>query len=136
MTGVPDLYEAYKQDAPSSESSAHPFAGSYTTTFNSGLTGGTIAWDSPAPFISSPDVFLLVKDGNHNPTWYLFDLGGIWDGKETINLSGFWPGPGAISNVVIYSGETATVPDGKSTFILIGLGLGIIIWAARRFQAV
>lgn len=135
LTGVPDLYIAYKKDVPSTESGT--LAGSYTTTFNGDLSGGTIVWDSPAAAIASSDVYMLVKDGNHDPTWYLFDLSTVWDGMETITLSGFWPGQGDISNVVIYAGETTSVPDGGTTVLMIGAGLLLVLIAIswRRLRS-
>lgn len=137
LTGVPDLYEAYKKDAPSTESGSHPYAGSYTATFNGDLSGGTIVWDSPAAAIASSDVYMLVKDGNHEPTWYLFDLSTVWDGMETITLSGFWPAQGSISNIVIYAGQTTSVPDGGTTVLLIGAGLLLVLIAVswRRLRS-
>lgn len=66
--------------------------------------------------------YLLVKDGRHAPAWYLFDLqnlnpGGAWNGTDPLVLSGFWPGPGAISNVRVYGAPEPT------SLLLIGLGL-------------
>jgi hypothetical protein len=97
------------------------FESDYSTTFNGDLTGGTIEWDGPN-YISDA-AYLLVKDGNHEPAWYLFSLSG-WDGQETINLSGFWPGSegGAISDLAMFSGGTS-VPDGGATAALLGLGV-------------
>jgi hypothetical protein len=91
----------------------------YNTSFNGDLSGGTIEWDGPN-YISDA-AYLLVKDGNHEPAWYLFSLSG-WDGQETINLSGFWPEGGAISHVAIFGGGTS-VPDGGATALLLGVGV-------------
>ena len=59
---------------------------------------------------------MLVKDGDNCPVWYLFDISG-WDGVSDINLTGFWPGQGAISHVAIYS-----VPE-PGTLALLAIGL-------------
>jgi hypothetical protein len=66
--------------------------------------------------------YLLVKDGNNFPAWYLFDLTELgWNGFDTVNLSGFWPGPGEISFVALHGG-TLQVPE-PATLSLIALGI-------------
>jgi len=60
--------------------------------------------------------WLLVKDGDNSPVWYLFDISG-WNGLDDISLTGFWPGAGAISHVAIYG-----VPE-PATLALFGIGL-------------
>src|SRR5688500_8899932 len=100
------------------------FKNKFNTTFvadavsgeNQDASGGSITWNGPS-YITNAE-YLLVKDGNSKPAWYLFDISD-WDGKETIALSDFWPGKGAISHVAIYGGSssTTTVPDGGATAI-------------------
>lgn len=90
--------------------------------------------------ISSGPIYLVVKDGAHDPSWYIFQIlvgGANWDGEETLSLSGFWPDGGAISNVSIHGvpGATpfvvTTVPDGGSTAMLLGVGF-MFLAAGRR----
>ena len=129
ITGVTvDLY--YKNDHPSAEEG--PFASSYDTTYTNspsdpedaliGYTGGSS--------ISCPECFLLVKDGNQDPIWYIFDIG-TWNGTDDIVLNGFWPAQGAISHVSIY-GSAVPVP---AAVWLFGSGLLGLIGIARRKKA-
>jgi hypothetical protein len=107
----------YKQDeGGSEEGSAAPW---YTTSFTGDLSGGTITWVPGSSYIGGTPIYLLVKDGNHTPAWYLYDISG-WDGQSLVELSGFWPGPGGISHVTIYGGG---VPDGGSAAMLLGAAL-------------
>jgi hypothetical protein len=117
-----ELVEAYKQDAGGGESGS--FAGVYDTVFaNTALDpeDATITFTGTAgEQIACPECYLLVKDGNQDPIWYIFDLGD-WDGMESLVLTGFWPDQGAISHVSIFSGGRA-VP-GPAPFVLMGIGL-------------
>ncbi len=140
IVGVSPLGLVYKQDEGSSESGNA--MGYYTTTFSyesiGDASGATITWDGGMK-ISCPDCFLIVKDGNHsqNPPpypQYIFDISG-WNGTDTITLSGFWPGPGAISNVAIWNnasdGGGSLVPE-ADTYAMLLAGLGLVGFAARR----
>ena len=71
---------------------------------------------------------MLVKDGNHDPGWYLFDISG-WDGMETIELNAFWPAGGAISNIRMYGGVSVPEPE---TLAMFALGLVALFGTARR----
>lgn len=125
------LTELYKKDAPTAESGS--FAGSYDTVFNGDLSGGTISWVSSQPYINLSSIYLLVKDGNHVPAWYLFDISN-WNGQSDIVMSGFWPEGGAISNVGIWGG-TSPVPDGGSMATLLGMALFGLAAVRRRMVA-
>ncbi len=122
------IEEVYKQDEGGPETGT--YAASYTTEFlytsddpEDDPEEATIAWVSGTPYVNPLCSFLLVKDGNHNPAWYFFDLAAAgWDGRQTLELSGFWPGSGAISHVGIYNAPTS-VPDGGLTIALLGLSL-------------
>ena len=85
-------------------------------------TGGTYA---------SSNVYLFVKDGRNTPYWYLFNLTQIgWDGKEELDLSGFWPSNGSISHIALYGGSSP-VPE-PATMLLFGAGLAGLAGFARR----
>ncbi|MBW1821559.1 MAG: hypothetical protein JRI92_07305, partial [Deltaproteobacteria bacterium] len=81
----------YKQDEGGGESG--DLAGSYETEFfdiPTDPSGATITYTGGD--IVGPPAFLLVKDGNHTPGWYLFGLNSMgWDGMDTLTLEGFWP---------------------------------------------
>lgn len=129
--------ELYKQDVGGGESGA--LAGSYSTTFDNDpldpseatitYTGGDVI-DIPA--------YLLVKDGNHSPAWYLFLFDGgtdglVWNGTDTLVLTDFWPQEGAISHVAFY-GESTSVPESAGLFLL-GTGfIGLAAMGRRRFK--
>ena len=126
---------AYKKDVGGSEEG--PFASSYSTAFfnsPSDPEDATISFVSGAK-ITAQEIYLLVKDGNHAPYAYFFNISS-WDGAASIVLNDFWVGKGAISHVSIYKRGTATppvsnVPDGGATLVLLGLGLCGLV-AARR----
>jgi hypothetical protein len=81
-------------------------------------------------------IFLYVKDGNHNPAFYIFNLTGVWNGTDALVLSGFWPGPGSISHVSLYTGPgTQRVPDAGGTLALMGVALGSLGLLRRKFAA-
>ena len=141
LVGVSPLGLAYKQDFGGGESGNA--AGYYTTTFSPDLVSGvsgdassaTITWDGGLK-INCGDCFLVVKDGNHPDPNYIFNISG-WNGTDAINLSGFWPGPGAMSNVAIWnnydggSGGGTLVPE-PETYAMLLAGLGLVGFAARR----
>lgn len=82
------------------------------------------------PYITGYTPYLIVKDGNQIPAWYLFNLSS-WNGMETINLESFWPDQGAISHIQIL-GKTTSVPE-PMTLILLGLGM-VGLAGVRRFK--
>lgn len=124
-----NLSEVYKQDVkgPESGSLASSYATSFFNTPND-PSDATITWTGPN--IVSPNAYMLVKDGNNSPAWYFFDLTNLgWDGMETLQLSGFWVGRGAISHISLYTGDSNKVPDNGTTFVALGialLGLGSV----------
>jgi hypothetical protein len=144
ITGVSPLGLVYKQNQGGiEEGNGQNY---YTTTFSyesmGDATGATITWNGPMK-VSCGDCFLIVKDGNHDadspPPYpqYIFDITG-WNGTDTITLSGFWPGPGAISNIAIWNnyqgGDTpggSLVPE-PETYAMLLAGLGLVGFAARR----
>lgn len=122
----------YKNDVPGSESG--PLTASYNTTFLNtppDPSGATIVYVS-GPMVS-PTAFLLVKDGNQTPAWYLYNLTALgWNGSAQLDLSNFWPNQGAISHVSLYGG--GSVPDGGATVALLGLGLLGLAMLRHRFH--
>lgn len=130
-TAMGSLDQLYKQDVGGNETGI--LAGSYTSSFNGDLSGGTITWDGTSAVSCSltASCWLLVKDGNQDPGRYAYDLSLIWDGVSTITLSGFWPNQGGISHWAIYGSaadictkdcDPDTVPE-PTTLALVGLAL-------------
>jgi hypothetical protein len=121
----------YKANVDGTEDGS--LSGSYDTFFNSSTdpSGGSIQFNG-GPWIACPECFLLVKDGNHSPAQYLFDIG-TWNGTDEISLSNFWPGPGAISNVAIWGFHGQTVAE-PATLAMLGLGLFGLGVARRRLK--
>jgi len=136
-----DLFLAYKADVGSVDNPATiesgGFAGSYSSTFDNeplDPQDATITYTGGAS-ISGDPIYLLVKDGNHDPIWYIFDITDTWNGIDTINLTGFWPQGGAISHVSIFSPGGSSVPDGGSSLALLGLGIMSLTMLRRKLKA-
>ena len=129
-----DVTLAYKNDNPDEEGS---FAGNYSTTFantESDPEDATISWDGGGASISCGDCWLVVKDGNQTPIWYLYDLQALgWDGQTDIILTGFWPDQGAISHVDIWSSGASVPAPGPLVVMAIGL-MGML--GMRRMKKV
>jgi len=125
----PDLIELYKMDVGGTESG--PLQGSYETTFSDTPSDPA---DADIVYVGGDIVglpaYLLVKDGNQKPAWYLFYLTGLgWDGMDALDLDNFWPGNGAISHVTLYG--IRSVPE-PATVFLIGIGLIGIATIGRK----
>jgi len=121
--------EQFKVDPGESGSLAGFYSGSYTDS------GGLIQYTGGA--IIDPVAYLLVKDGNNNPAWYLFNMTALgWNGTDDIVLSGFWEGTqGAISHLTLYSGDETTVADGGSMLILLGGAVTVLGFLRRKISA-
>jgi hypothetical protein len=107
------------------------FGSSYDTTFSNTADdpenalilylGGT--------YMDCSACYLVVKDGIQKPAQYFYDLSS-WNGTDTIQLTGFWPQQGAISNVAIW-GRATSVPE-PTTLLLFGTALGMMSLKRRR----
>jgi hypothetical protein len=128
--------ELYKKDVNSEDGD---FKNSYNTSFGSGSLldeNFTITYGGSGPVINYNHKYLLVKDGNATPVWYLYDIS-AWNGTDVLQGENFWNGPGgSISHVSIYgyNGDVPRedVPDGGSTMALFGLGLVGVDYLRRR----
>ena len=117
---------------------------SYDTSFTTGNEDATITYISGQIVSPSAPAYLLVKDGNHNPIWYIYDLHNldldgnpstaayVWNGTDQIDIMGLWSGNGAISHVALF-GTAANVPE-PFTMLLLGLGLVGLAGAGRKFK--
>ena len=122
------LLEVYKQNVGGSESGS--FASSYTTTFdNTPLDPADAFIDYiSGPSIRGGEIYLYVKDGNHQPAFYIVDISS-WNGTDDLSLTGVWPKKGAISHVTLLRTEGTppppppppAVPDSGATLALLGL---------------
>lgn len=128
--------ETYKSEAGdvASGTDSGIFADLYSTKFTNPVgdpSDATISWDG-GDYLEGAD-WLLVKDGDNAPVWYLFSLA-EWDGMMDIVLTGFWPGAknGAISFVAIYGGDAVPEPG---TLALFGIGLAGMGLARRKKKA-
>jgi hypothetical protein len=120
----------YKSNVSGGESGL--FASSYDTTFSnttSDPSDALIQYVSGS-YINCIECYLIVKDGNNSPAQYVFSLTAIWDGTSNLDLTGFWPNQGAISNVAIW-GKAMSVPE-PATLLLAGLGIATMALLRRR----
>jgi hypothetical protein len=126
--------EVYKQNVGEASDTGSAATWYSTAFFNTSTDpkDATITWGGGA-FLTNT-THLLVKDGNSEPAWYLFNITG-WDGKETISLQDFWPSLGAISHVALYAGGTTTRVPEPGTMSLLGAGLFAFGFLRRRKAA-
>jgi hypothetical protein len=127
------LTELYKQNVGGGESGS--YKNSYTTTFSNSAGDPQ---DADIDYVGGPslagiaNLWMYIKDGNHNPAYYLINLSGLgWNGTDPLDIRGFWPQQGAISHITILGGGNS-VPDGGMTVMLLGAGLAGL-GVVRRF---
>lgn len=122
----------YKSNVGGAEEGS--LAGSYATAFlntPSDPSGANITYTGGD--IVGPTAWLLAKDGNQDPAWYLFNLTSLgWDGMAKLELSNFWPQRGAISYVALY-GDAKKVPE-PTTMLLLGFGLLGLVGIGRKVK--
>jgi hypothetical protein len=133
ITPLDPMSPLYKSSVGGAEEGS--LAGSYQTTYSNTLSDPSDALIkyTGGCSIGGTDVWLLVKDGNQKPAWYLFDLDLLgWNGLEDLRLSGFWPRKGAISNVSLY-GTWQQVQE-PATLLLLGFGIiGLAAVGRKKF---
>jgi hypothetical protein len=139
LFGVADNLDLYFKIDIDSGGETGLFAGSYTASsiLPSGDESGlSINYDS-GPVISCPDCYLVVKDGNHSPSQYLFDIS-EWGGLDVLSLSGFWEGVGgSISHVAIFgvddpSTRISHLPVPASVWLFGTALMGFVGFSRRR----
>lgn len=128
----------YKSDVSGSSgigSDSGTFAASYKTTFSdtkSDPSDALIDYISGSS-ITCPSCYLAIKDGNHAPTYYFYDLAS-WNGTEDIVLKDFWPKKGAISHVAIWGAPSTSIPE-PGIVLLLGIGLLGLLFTTRKQQS-
>lgn len=129
------LTQLYKSDYGSSgvHGESGPYASYYETDFSGDPNNANIVWVGPESIGGFDKLYVLAKDGNHNPSYYGWVISG-WNGTDTIALSGLWMDKGAISNVSIWGVPGAVVPE-PGPIGLLGLGLVALYMARRRIGA-
>jgi hypothetical protein len=118
----------YKDNVGGSEEGMINFQSSYNTEyFNSPTDPADALISYVGGDIMTGADWLVVKDGNQDPSWYLFDIS-TWNGTDDIQLLNFWPAQGAISHISIF-GNGTSVPEPASLALFgIGLlGLGLVV---------
>ena len=131
LIGTTDLTSLYKMNVGDA-SETGPYANSYTTTFsNSALDpeDALIQLVKDADPITCGECYLAVKGGNQTPALYIFSLttGMI----NSITLTDFWVGNGAISHVEIVRGISA-VPVPAAVWLFGTALIGFVGMSRRR----
>jgi hypothetical protein len=127
--------ELYKSNVGGVEEKA--LSGNYDTDFDPDVDpSGALITHTGTAIVAAPS-FLLVKDGNQTPAWYLFYMSALgWNGTETLSLEGFWPNQGAISHISLYGteGSSDNITPEPAMLALFGTALAIVGARLRRRQ--
>jgi hypothetical protein len=85
------------------------------------------------PFDTTQLTWLLAKDGVSH---YVWNLTGIWDGVEEIQINNLWPDQGSFSHISIGGARsTSVVVPEPSTYIAGGLALVPLLLGLRSLRA-
>lgn len=150
LAGLNLLYKADSSDTeplsgtPQSEDGT--YQDYYSTEFiilaGDDFVGAEITHDGGPSIDCSPVCYLVVKDGNHTPARYLFNLALSpynWNGTDMLKLSGFWQNGvldslsesrGSISHVAIYG--ISPIPLPASVWLFGSALIGFIGYSRRR----
>ncbi|WP_068547004.1 PEP-CTERM sorting domain-containing protein [Thalassotalea crassostreae] len=147
MIGDPVIIESlfYKSNAGGGDEG--PYSSDYSTTFSNTANDpedALIEWLEGSFIDCASGCYLSVKDGNHQPAIYVFDISS-WDGQMDIELDGFWPDEGAISNIAIWgAGDTRctgdcggggqSIPEPQTLLILSTAILGVYLSRRKRLN--
>jgi hypothetical protein len=111
-------------------------AGSYLVDYDpdNGTGIATIMHVAGQPFVNTPQLtWLLAKDGAAGH--YLWNLTGIWNGTETIQINDLWPDTGSFSHIEIGGAvvpEPTTVIAGALLLLPFGLSTLRVLRKTRR----
>jgi|GEM_PF-4890978 VPDSG-CTERM exosortase interaction domain len=137
---VGTLTELYQQ-AVGADHDSGLYASSYTSIFSNEPFDPhdvDIKYLAGSALTGFDQLWLYVKDGNHDPAYYLINLNLVgWNGTDDLSLRAFWPQQqGAISYIsILGSTGSSSVPDGGTAVMMLGAALGGIAACRRMFKA-
>jgi hypothetical protein len=132
LSSISLLYKANVGN-PVTEDGTAAYQAAYSTAFSPAgdEANATITYGSGSKIVETP-LYLIVKDGNHSPAQYLFDITS-WD-RTVLTLENFWAGRGgSISNVAIWGGPNV-IPEPASIAAWAGIGAIFGLGMYRRHR--